>query len=86
MPTKGIPSVFAGEPNSGWAASPKTPRPTFSRPAPPASPCYDDRPIPGALVSIREIKRRAFIAALGGAAVWPMATCAPSACSKPTRI
>ena len=35
-------------------------------------------------MSIRGMKRRAFIAALGGAAVWPMATRAPSACSKPT--
>jgi hypothetical protein len=32
-----------------------------------------DRPFPGALMSIREMKRREFIAALSGAAAWPVA-------------
>jgi hypothetical protein len=31
------------------------------------------RPIPGALMSIRGMQRRAFIATLGGAATWPLA-------------
>jgi hypothetical protein len=44
------------------------------------------RPIPGALMSIRGMKRREFIAGLGGAAARPLLVGTQSAACKPTAI